>query len=83
MIVLEDPTDVMVSAISHNEIQKVGITASKSIEKFGILGGLLSSYYMYWDAWSSATSFYSLSWDGVVLRFGLYSQDNFIVSRQK
>lgn len=59
MKVLEEPTDVMESALSHNEIQKMGIAASKSIEKHNILGGLFSSYNVYLVLWSSAISPFS------------------------
>ena len=61
MKVLEESTDVMGSAISHNEIQKTGIAASKSIEKPSILRGLFSSYNVYLVAWCSATSFIHLA----------------------
>lgn len=60
-------------------MQIIGVAASKSIEKSGILGGLFSSYNVYLLAWSSATS-HSLSWDGEILRFGVHSRDHFIVS---
>lgn len=33
MSVLEEPIDVVGSAASHKEIQKIGIAASKSVEK--------------------------------------------------
>lgn len=71
MKVLEEPTDVMGSTLSHNEFQKIGIRGCKSIEKPGVLGGLFSSYNVYLVAWSSA--FYSLSGDGEVFHWSLFS----------
>jgi len=55
MKVSEEPTGVMGNAISHNEIQKIGIAASKSVEKPSVLGGLFSSKNVYLVAWSSGT----------------------------
>lgn len=54
--VLEEPTDVMGSAVCHSEIQKIGTAAPKSIEKPGILGGLFSLCNVYLVLWISATS---------------------------
>lgn len=88
MKVLEECTDVMGSVISHTEIQIIGLAASKSVEKPGAVGGLFSSCNVYLVIRISTLSpfthfFYSLSWAGEVLGFGLYFQDCFIVSSQK
>lgn len=88
MRVLEECIDVMGSVISHTEIQIIGLAASKSVEKPGALGGLFSSCNVYLVARISVVSpfthfFYSLSWAGEVLSFGLYFWDCFILSSQK
>lgn len=83
MKVLEEPTDVMGSALRHNEFQKIGIRGFKSTEKPGVLGGLFSSCNVYLVAWSSATCpFIHLAGMGK-FSIGLYSQDCCILSSQK